>query len=221
MGFDLHAFMLRAPMILFAITIHEYMHARMALMCGDPTAKNMGRVTLNPIAHLDPIGTICLVFLPIGWGKPVPVNVFNLRNPKRDDVLVSVAGPASNIAVAIAIGLLLRLIPWRHCLTDLGPFPAKCFRSLLQMLYVGLMINIGLAVFNMLPLFPLDGSHVVRGLLPERASMAFERFSRYAPGILIGLILFEHVLRKPLLSAVLIPPIGFLARLIAGPIMGS
>lgn len=221
MGFDLQAFMLRVPMILLAITVHEYMHARVALMCGDPTAKNMGRITLNPIAHLDPIGAICLMFLPVGWGKPVPVNPSNFRNPNRDDVWVSIAGPATNLALAIVIGVAFRLIPWQYCLRDLGPFSVRCSLSLFRMLYVGLMINIGLAVFNMLPLSPLDGSHVVRGLLPRRASMAFEQFSRYAPGILIGLILLEHVLNKPLLSAILIPPISFLARLIAGPIVGS
>lgn len=209
-------------MILFAITVHEYMHARMALACGDPTAKQMGRITLNPLAHLDPVGAICLLFAPIGWGKPVPVNPFNLRSPKRDDVIISIAGPASNIATAIVIGLFLRFLPWETMLNPgaVGSFGAKFSLNMVMMLWVGLRINLGLAVFNMLPLFPLDGSHVVKGLLPQEQSYAFERFSRYAPGILIGLILFEHVLDKPLLTAIIRPPIVFLARLIVGPNFG-
>jgi len=242
-------------MILFAITVHEYMHARMALFCGDPTAKQMGRITLNPLAHLDPIGALCLLFAPIGWGKPVPVNPFNLRDPKRDDIIISIAGPASNIAIAIVIGIAIRVVPWpweglflyqQHLersarsvvapsatSADRGsrppspvkpPAPPKAmpevvynnFAMLFLMLQIGLLINIGLAVFNMLPLFPLDGSHVVKGCLSGQASIRFEEFSRYAPGILMGLILFQCVFGVPLLTSILMPPAKFLIQTIGG-----
>ena len=204
-------------MILLAITVHEYMHARMALACGDPTAKQMGRITLNPLAHLDPIGAICLLFAPIGWGKPVPVNPFNLRSPKRDDVIISIGGPASNIAMAIVIGLAVRLVPWPWTTSyAVSEGVYRNFVMLFLMLRIGLFINIGLAVFNMLPLFPLDGSHVVKGFLSGPASIRFEEFSRYAPGILMGLILFEHVLKIPLLTGIIWPPIKFLANTLGG-----
>ena len=209
-------------LILTSMPVHEWAHAWAAYQLGDDTAALRGRLTINPLAHLDPVGTITLLLFRFGWGKPVPVNPFNLGNPKRDDVIISIAGPASNIATAIVIGLFLRFLPWETMLNPgaVGSFGAKFSLNMVMMLWVGLRINLGLAVFNMLPLFPLDGSHVVKGLLPQEQSYAFERFSRYAPGILIGLILFEHVLDKPLLTAIIRPPIVFLARLIVGPNFG-
>lgn len=207
-------FLFRAVMVLFAITIHEYMHARIALLCGDPTAKMEGRITLNPIAHLDPIGAICLLFAPIGWGKPVPVNPFNLRHPVRDDVLISIAGPVSNLVAATAFGLALRFLPLSALATDSAG--GRLVVNLVRLLLIGLHVNLGLAVFNMLPLFPLDGSHVLGGLLRGKARSSFDDFSRYAPGVLLGLILFDHFTNLRILSFVLGTPIEFLSRLILG-----
>ena len=211
--------LLRVPMILFALTVHEYMHARIAYACGDPTAKQLGRMTLNPLAHLDPMGTICLLFGPIGWAKPVPVNPLNFRSPRRDDVLVSIAGPVSNLVMAVALGLLFRAIPWDTVRAPGrgGPGAASFFHNLRLMLKIGLMINCGLAVFNMLPLFPLDGSHVLRGLLPRGARAGFESFSRYAPGVLLALILLDHFGNIRVFSAIIYPPIIFLVQFLAGP----
>ena len=175
---------LRLPVVFFALTIHEFMHAWVALKCGDDTALHAGRVTLNPMAHLDPIGTICLFIGPIGWAKPVPVQPWNLRNPRRDDILVSGAGVAANLALAILLMLVARALIWR------GMFPASTLgKALWGMLGWGILLNLGLAMFNLLPFHPLDGSHIFRNLLPARTADWFEQQRHATMGILGVLLL--------------------------------
>lgn len=133
--------------ILLALSIHEYSHAQMAFFLGDPTAKYQGRLTINPLAHLDPIGTLLLFFIGIGWGKPVPFNPYNLRNQRRGELLVGLAGPGSNFFVALMVGLFLRFFE----ITNLG---------LLFFLSFFVWINLILGLFNLMPIPPLDGSHI-------------------------------------------------------------
>jgi len=198
------------PNILFAITIHECAHAWSANRLGDPTARLMGRITLNPIAHLDPIGVLCFIFAGFGWGKPVPVNPFNLRNPRRDDMLVSVAGPVSNLIAAVAFGLLFRAaIPFVQA-------KGSVLWVLANLAHAGVQLNVVLALFNLIPLYPLDGSHVLEGLLPRSVQSVYESFKSYGTTILLVVILLGSFANIPILSVVLGPPVSFLTKLFAG-----
>lgn len=168
----------------FALTIHEFSHGWVAWKLGDPTAKNAGRLTLNPLVHIDPIGTIFLPLMLImthspfifGWAKPVPVDFHNLRNPKRDMVWVGLAGPMANIILAIILSFFLRIL----VLTGGNP--------LSTILSYAIMINLLLAVFNALPIPPLDGSRVLIGLLPRELAMRYARIEPYGFIIIIGLL---------------------------------
>jgi Zn-dependent protease len=166
--FEIIAFM-------FAISIHESAHAWTAWRLGDPTARMLGRVSLNPIAHIDPVGTILLPALAlffhfpmIGWAKPTPVDPRNFRNPMRDDILTSVAGPVSNLIVAVASIILLRIV------LMFSPQMTGVAEPLVDLLALSMEINILLMVFNLIPVPPLDGSHVVRHLLPEGARRVYD-----------------------------------------------
>ncbi len=183
--------------VLFAITIHEASHGWAALKKGDPTAFHMGRITLNPIRHIDPVGTILLPLIlivmgapPFGWAKPVPVNPLNLKDPRRDNLIISIAGPLSNISVAVVAFVILKLM------MNLDPglvYGRGGFSSLLspviQILYLTVVINIILAIFNMIPIPPLDGSGVVMGLISEEAAQKYEQIRPYGFFILILLIM--------------------------------
>jgi len=174
-------------LILFpAIVIHEYAHGWTAYKLGDPTAKQMGRLTLNPLKHIDPVGTIIVpgvIFAlrttgvnipPIGWAKPVPVNFFRLRNPKGDMMLVALAGPASNIILAL---LCVQMVQF-----DIFPFLREFF-------IMGTYINVLLAVFNMIPVPPLDGSRVIMSFLPNKLLRQYSKLERF--GIMIVIVLLQ------------------------------
>ncbi|MFA5389370.1 MAG: site-2 protease family protein [Candidatus Omnitrophota bacterium] len=188
----------------FAVIIHEYSHGWVAWKLGDSTAKFMGRLTLNPLAHVDPIGTILLPLILIathspvlfGWAKPVPVDFFNLRDPKRGMVLVGLAGPAANIIFAVALALLLK-IP----LLAVNYFAAS-------IIIAGIMANLVLAVFNLLPIPPLDGSRVVSGLLPYNLSVEYAKIEPY------GFIIIFALLWLGFISSVIWPVVMFLAGLL-------
>jgi len=173
--------------LLFAISIHEASHAWMANKCGDPTAAHMGRITLNPIPHIDLIGTIIIpltimIFSPgfslIGWGKPCPVNPLNYRNYRRDDILVSIAGVASNFLAAFVSLLLLKVF----ILTGLG------YQGVYLLLRIMYFINLVLVVFNLIPIPPLDGSHIVVHFLSEKNKAVFASIEQWGFLILIILV---------------------------------
>jgi len=224
----LASMVLRLPVILLALTLHECAHAWSADRLGDPTARHLGRITLNPLRHLDPIGTLCLLFAPIGWAKPVPVNPLNFRNPGRDDVLVSVAGPVSNLLQAVVFALLLHL-PWgRWVFVDLaGPGPARTVMeaqgmqkfvwAVWIMVSLGVLLNVGLAVFNMLPFFPLDGHHIARENLRGEARETFIRIQPYGPFIIMALVAVEFLGILPVFTW----PIWNLTRLLLGLLSGG
>jgi Zn-dependent protease len=180
--------------LLFSLTVHELAHAWTADRLGDPTARRLGRVSLNPLVHADPIGTVvfplvAMVFNAplIGWAKPVPVNIAALRNRRRDFVLVAAAGPASNLVMAVAAAFALTLIP-----LDTGPpGEGSIAAPLVMLLSRAVQLNLLLAVFNMLPIPPLDGGNVLSGILPRPLAAAFDQIRPYGFILLYAVILTD------------------------------
>jgi len=195
------SFIIFAISLIIAITIHEFSHALAADRLGDPTPRSMGRLSLNPLKHLDLVGTLMLFLIHFGWGKPVPIDPFNFRNPKRDEIIVSFAGPASNLILAILLALIVRFIP-------LNPLVTTFFSSLIQ-------LNIILAIFNLIPIPPLDGSHIFLNLLPENSRLKWEEaFSRYGFILLMLLIFLPIGNGGTILSSVISPIINWIFSLL-------
>jgi Zn-dependent protease len=163
--------------LLLSITIHEFAHCWVADKLGDPTPRSKGRLTLDPRAHLDPLGTIMILFTRFGWGKPAPFDPYNLKNPVRDTALIAAAGPLTNITAALLLSLLL----------NLGLFPMLWLQvSIFQIM----AINIMLAIFNLVPVYPLDGSKILAAVLPRQTAIEYEQtMIRYGTLILLLLIL--------------------------------
>jgi len=210
---NLYQLLLAVPAILIALTFHEFAHAYVAFRLGDPTAKNMGRLTLNPLAHLDPMGTIMIFLIHFGWAKPVPVDPRYLGNPKRDMMWISAAGPLMNMGLALVSGILIRII----IASGLGNTHAGGSAQILfQMLYFSLYINLALAFFNLLPIPPLDGSKIMAGLLPHRYANTLYLIETRGPMILFGIIMFGWVTGFHVLGVVIGPFINFFSGLFAG-----
>ncbi len=187
------------PILLFSIVVHEVAHGWMALRLGDPTARDLGRLTLNPVPHIDPVGSILVPLISyvatgtvfIAWAKPVPVNPANFRNYRRDDILVSVVGPLSNLVVAFVCVVLFILTDKLFGPSELiaAGVSQQAVSYLQKMFYAGIPLNIFLAVFNLIPVPPLDGSHVLASLMPEKAAMQYRQLG--FAGILIVIILMR------------------------------
>jgi Zn-dependent protease len=193
---------------IFAVVCHEVSHGYVAYKFGDPTAKTMGRLTLNPFKHIDPLGLLMLFIIKIGWAKPVPVNFNNLRNPKRDMIWVAAAGPITNFLLATLSALLIRGIIEIYEIV-----PIYISEPVLLMLVFSVFINLVLAIFNLIPVPPLDGGRVVVGFLPSRLSLAYSRIEPYG---MIGIILIV-VLFPSILSMLIIPPLNVGIYFLLGP----
>ena len=172
------------PSLLFALCFHEFSHAWMAHRLGDSTAERMGRLTLNPLAHLDPMGALMILFVGFGWAKPVPVDPRYFRDPRKGMMMVAFAGPASNLILAFISGLMIRTI----YIFDLNPGEA-----IYNLLFFFTYINIALAAFNMIPLPPLDGSQILAGVLGPKNPELVHTLQRHGPMILLGLIVFGYM----------------------------
>lgn len=195
--FDIMQIVAGLPGLVIAMVVHEYAHARVAVALGDFTPRLMGRLTLNPVAHVDPVGLLCLFLVHFGWAKPVVINPRNFRNVRRDDILVSLAGPAANFITSfIALAILMVLL---HS----GSQMSLGLRTVLTLIII---YNINFGIFNLIPLPPLDGSHVLKYLLPGELAYRYADIERYSFLILIFLMM------TPVLGGILIP----LQRMILG-----
>lgn len=174
--------------LVVGITVHEFSHAFMADRLGDPTPRVQGRLTLNPLAHLDPLGTLMILIARFGWGRPVQFDVYNLKNPQRDTALISIAGPVSNILVATIAAILLRALLASRLLFIDGTVATTILTIGFLLLPPIIMLNVGLAVFNLIPIHPLDGFKIVQGMLPAELAAQWAELEPYGMIFLIFLI---------------------------------
>lgn len=197
------------PGIIIGFSLHEYAHARVAVALGDDTPKYQGRVTLDPLAHMDVIGFILLLIAGFGWAKPVQINERNFKNPRRDDILVSLAGPLMNFIVAIIFLLIIKTI----YMFQISFMNERILGILIQMLFYGVWINVVLMVFNLLPIPPLDGYHILGGILDLRSKGIY--YQLYNKGMLILLILII----TDIIGKIISPPIFFIYNFITALIL--
>ena len=207
--------LLLIPPLLFALTFHEASHGWVALRLGDPTARLLGRLTLNPLAHLDPLGTLVFLIPPhIGWAKPVPIDVRYLRHPRRDMMWIALAGPVSNVLLALGFGTLLRVARAVSL-----PFSGAAEMALIRMVAWGVVLNLGLAAFNLIPIHPLDGSKVLAGLLNPIAAARFQQLEPIGPFLLLGLILLGSISGVSVIGMIVGPFIHHVGGLFTGGIL--
>ena len=192
---------------MFALSFHEFAHAWMASKCGDNTAARMGRLTLNPMAHLDVMGSLMILFVGFGWAKPVPVDSRNLKDPRKDMMKVAAAGPISNLLLAMLAGMVWRLLGGTALFSN-SIFPVLIFYFT--------QINIALAVFNFLPVAPLDGSQIFSGYLMKTNPQLAWKIQSYGPQVLFGLILFGYITGFSILWLVMKPFVNFFMLLFIG-----
>ena len=218
-------YLLSLPAILLALSVHEASHGLMANKLGDPTAKSFGRLTLNPMKHIDPFGFLCMLFFHFGWAKPVPVNSRYFKKPRRDMALTAAAGPVSNVLLSLVFAGLLRLdllLVTKFFGTDLVnvwtilsgtgaeiSFGFKMMSVLTYMLYMGVMLNISLAVFNLIPIPPFDGPRIAYTFLPVNLYFKIMRYERYIMVAILLLLWFT-----PFLDGLISSATGGLASLI-------
>ena len=199
--------------LVVGISVHEFSHAWMANRLGDPTASSQGRLTLNPLSHLDLMGTIMIFLIGFGWGKPVPYNPANLRNgPISGGAMVAAAGPAANLVVAAAIGFLIR-----NLISSLDATTDSTTVTIVTMLAIVMRINIALAIFNIIPIPPLDGYRVLLRFLPPHVVPSITRLELQGPFFLLIIVLLDQwLLRGVIFQTILGTPITFLMRLFLG-----
>ena len=195
---------------LLAVTLHEVAHGFIAEKFGDPTARLVGRLTLNQIKHLDPIGTIALLVFGFGWARPVPVNSNNLRHAQKDMIWVSLAGPSANLLLALFSALLLRVVVYTAAMLPEGSYLQPLINPIGLMAAFGLYINVILCLFNLLPIPPLDGGRVLMGLLPEKQSQMLRRIEPFGM-LLIVFIIFGTSIWRTTFGPVVHHVVGMMA----------
>ena len=201
------------PALLFALTFHEAAHAWMSLRLGDPTARMLGRLTLNPLAHLDLFGTLSVLLIGFGWAKPVPFDPRNFQHPKRDILLTAAAGPISNMILAVLSAVALRLLlnqGWGSTMVD------GFWNSLGRIIGLSLVINLQLAFFNLIPLPPLDGSKILSGIVPNEWDRYIWRLEQIGPMVLFGLVMVGMVLRFSVFWLIIGPPVMMASYVLTG-----
>jgi len=215
----LYGIALMAVPVLLSLTLHEYGHARVAQAFGDPTAAALGRTSLNPLMHLDLLGTLCFIFGPFGWAKPVPVDFTRLRPYRVGDICVSLAGVGMNLALLILATVALNVMALAGVTLTGQAGPASAPLGILAFMLSFLMIiNLTLIIFNLIPLYPLDGHHVVRELLPRRMRADYMDFQRRLGGpLLLAMLVLPWLVRR--FGGAMINPVGWLLGAVIVPVV--
>lgn len=201
--------------LLLGLTCHELAHGLVALALGDPTARDAGRLTMNPIRHLDPLGAIAFIVASIGWAKPVPVNAIYFKRPMQGMMLVALAGPAANFVLAALFAGVFHLI---EPFAPTHPELMFLLRPLAYISQYGVWVNLMLAFFNLLPIPPLDGSNILAGLLPERLAYSYMSLGRYGFMLLLGLLIVSQLLGLSLLGELIFPPVDLVSGFLGVPL---
>jgi Zn-dependent protease len=196
------------PGFVLGLTLHEFSHALVAVRLGDPTARQLGRLSLNPLRHLDLFGSLMLILAGFGWAKPIPVDARYLRSPRRDMAMIALAGPLSNLVLAVVLAMMLRLV--------LAAGGTSSSSVLILLLVQAVWINLVLAVFNLIPLPPLDGSRIVAGVVPEQWNRGYDQLERFGPMILLALVLAANLTGVSVLSRFIMPVANPLFNLLMG-----
>ncbi|SKA88375.1 Zn-dependent protease (includes SpoIVFB) [Paucidesulfovibrio gracilis DSM 16080] len=203
--------------LLLALTFHEVAHGMVAYRLGDPTAKLHGRLTLNPLKHLDPLGTLIFFIARVGWAKPVPVNPGYFKNPRKGMLLVALAGPLANFALALGFAALFHIfasidVPGRESLLFKVLYPTVLICQ------AGVFVNLILGIFNLLPIPPLDGSNILAGILPRAVAAKYMSLARYGVFLILGLVVLGHLFNVSILGSVLLPPVTAAGKLLGVPL---
>jgi Zn-dependent protease len=199
--------LLSLPAVLFCLSIHELAHGWTANKLGDHTARNFGRLTLNPVKHIDPFGFIALLLVGFGWAKPVPVNPRYFKKPKRDMALTALAGPLSNIISAFIFGFIyvfIQFIFLKNLKTsgfEMSEKSIQMWGALISIIYCFVHLNIALAIFNLIPIPPLDGSRILDSFLPQKAYVFYHKYEQYISIALMAILIFTDILSPLLLAA--------------------
>lgn len=203
-GLSIEQLILLIPPLLFALCFHEFSHAYVAYLLGDHTAAKRGRLTLNPLAHLDPFGSLMIIFVGFGWAKPVPVDPRYFKNSRIGMMQVAFAGPASNLLLALVGGLFIRY------------FGSSMSEIVIKVSFNFTMINLALCFFNLIPVHPLDGSQIFSGFMIKRNPEMVYKLHQYGPNILFGLILFGFITKISIIWYLIGPFVQFFLRLFTG-----
>ena len=196
------SFLLSVPIIILVMSVHEYAHGVVAKKLGDPTAESLGRLTLNPFKHIDIIGFLMFLIIGIGYAKPVPINSRYFKKPKRDMALVGAAGPISNVLMALLFGFFMKLFYLLIPFLPMNETSVVAYGYLVQILYYGIAYNVIFAIFNLIPIPPLDGSRILYAFLPSKALLWFQRYEQYFFWGLLGVFLIFNILNINIIGGV-------------------
>ena len=196
------SFLLSVPIIILVMSVHEYAHGVVAKKLGDPTAESLGRLTLNPFKHIDIIGFLMFLIIGIGYAKPVPINSRYFKKPKRDMALVGAAGPISNVLMALLFGFFMKLFYLLIPFLPMNETSVVAYGYLVQILYYGIAYNVIFAIFNLIPIPPLDGSRILYAFLPSKALLWFQRYEQYFFWGLLGVFLIFNIFNIDIIGGV-------------------
>ena len=196
------SFLLSVPIIILVMSVHEYAHGVVAKKLGDPTAESLGRLTLNPFKHIDIIGFLMFLIIGIGYAKPVPINSRYFKKPKRDMALVGAAGPISNVLMALLFGFFMKLFYLLLPFLPMNETSVVAYGYLVQILYYGIAYNVIFAIFNLIPIPPLDGSRILYAFLPSKALLWFQRYEQYFFWGLLGVFLIFNIFNIDIIGGV-------------------
>jgi len=204
--------LLQIPIVLLCITVHEFSHAYCAFLLGDDTAKRCGRLTLNPLKHLDFLGIIMLLIFKFGWAKPVPINPYNFQDMKTGTALTALAGPVSNFIFACFFALIFRALPDANFFSALP----EVFLFIKLICVFGVMFNVALGLFNLIPFPPLDGSKIISGFMPDEMYFRWMQFEKNGAFILMIIFAVSYVFNIPLIGKIIMPPLNYIMGLLLG-----